>query len=83
MKLGKKLDVTDVTVRLKLLIDGAEFYTNKGIKLWFDRDTYKFMCGKVFMHNDKSLVLDDWYYPPKEYTINGVTLTDERVDCGA
>lgn len=80
MKLGKKLDVTDIYKRLKLLIDGQQFNTVRGENIRFSESSYAFMLNTTqFSHLETSILCDDWYYPPKEYTINGVTLTDERV----
>lgn len=85
MKLGKKLEVTDIKERLKLLIDGEVFYTKEGNKIEYMHErftkgdspfTVSIGCAPEPL---KGIVHVDWYYPAKTYTINGVELVDERV----
>tara|TARA_R110000850_G_scaffold269167_3_gene401031 strand:- start:1415 stop:1852 length:438 start_codon:yes stop_codon:yes gene_type:complete len=79
IKLGKKLKVTDIKERMKLLIDGEVFYTVAGGKIEFESSNKNFMFDEEhFCHVDDESLNDHWFCPAKTYTINGVELVDER-----
>ena len=82
--LGKKLEVTDIKERMKLLIDGEVFYGNGDAKWYFDSTLH--VDENPFRYSDcerwepiNKTWDSDWYYPAKTYTINGVELVDERM----
>ena len=78
MKIGKKLEITDIKERLKLLIDGEVFYTDDGRKISMDNRA-TFMVNNSYIRDKVKVLREDWYYPAKTYKINGVELVDERV----
>ena len=78
MKLGKKLEVSGDKEIIKLLVDGAVFYSQYGCDLVFRNN--QVMYNTHFVASSTLDISDyDWYYPAKTYTINGVELVDERL----
>jgi hypothetical protein len=79
VKLGNKLEVTDIKERMKLLIDGEVFTDDSGFLIYYEDFGFCF-DGPVFEDLNEKTALKNWYYPAKTYTINGVELVDERID---
>lgn len=86
MKLGKKLEVTDIKERLKMLIDGEVFLLKDGSHVFFDESDFEegihpFRNALSGSNScNASLAMDlGWYYPANTYTINGVELEDNRL----
>lgn len=77
MKLGEKLKVTDIKERMKLLIDGEVFYSTDEERIEFANFMF-YVGGDIFDQVGEQYLNDNWYYPAKTYTINGVELIDER-----
>lgn len=79
MLLGKKLEVTDMKGRLKLLVDGQTFVTKTGEIIGIDSE-YTFTYGDTYFYDvRKNILLGDWYHPTLNYLVNGVELPDLRV----
>lgn len=84
MKLGKKLEVTDIKERLKLLIDGEVFLClSDSVIKYDDSDTnpFRIITGQadISLFSSCNGMGQDWYYPAKTYIINGVELEDNRL----
>ena len=88
MKLGDKLEVTDLQERLKLLIDGEVFYTSESWSILFS-DRYLSKGESPFRVKSKNVsepaelltsLKQDWYYPAKTYKVGDTELTDTRVN---